>query len=291
VSLASNRLVDVLANLSATRAGGVAPYVTAGDGGLDRTLEVLFGLQDGGAVCVELGVPFSDPVADGPALAAAAERALRAGTTLDGVVELVRRYRAGGGTLPIVAFSYLNPLLGGSFERGLVRRLGALAAAGVDGLLVPDLPVHEAGPVLDVARRFDLATCLFVAPTTNDARARQVIAATDGFVYAVGRVGVTGAGTHFDDPTHAYLARVRELAGRIPVGVGFGLRDADQVAAALRYAELAIVGTALVERLHAAATTAETQGADGIAAARAAATEFVAALASPRLSSPRENSI
>ncbi len=192
--LEGNRLVQRLAELRAAGRGGVAPYVTAGDGGLERTLQVLHGLEEGGAVCVELGVPFSDPVADGPRLQAAAQRALAGGTTVDGVLDVVQRYRAAGGALPIALFSYMNPLLAG----GLEARMAALRAAGVDGLLVPDLPLDEAEPVRAAARGAGLALSLFVAPTSGDARTRIAAAETDGFLYVVGRVGVTGASTAFD---------------------------------------------------------------------------------------------
>ena len=231
--------------LESTRLRGVAPYVTAGDGGLERTLAVLSALEGAGAACVELGVPFSDPIADGPVLQAAAERALAAGTTVDGILDTVREYRSAGGALPIVLFTYANPL----FRRGWGPATRDLAAAGVDGLLVPDLPVEEGAEMRTAALEAGLAPMFFVAPNTSEPRARAAVEASRGFVYAIGRFGVTGAETTLDRDALAFLDRVRSWSD-LPLAVGFGLRDREQVAEVLRHADLAIVGSALVQHLH-----------------------------------------
>lgn len=259
----SNRLAARTAALRAAGARGLAPYVTAGDGGFATTLAALRALEDAGAVCVELGVPFSDPIADGPVLQAAAARALAGGATLGGVLDLVARYRAGGGALPIALMSYANPLL----RRGWDGAAAAAAAAGADALIVPDLALEEAGPLRAAAVAHGLCPIFFAAPTSPAPRIRAAATASRGFLYAVRRTGVTGGDRAFDDDCQAFLARVAALAG-LPLAVGFGIADAGSVRAATRHAELAIVGSALVRRMHEA----------GPARAPAAAAAFLAAL-------------
>lgn len=268
--MSANRLEQVTSALASAGECGVAPYVTAGDGGLDRTLAVLHALEDAGAACVELGVPFSDPIADGPVLQAAAQRALDAGTTLDGILDLIRRYRDAGGALPILAFSYANPL----FKRGASAVTRALRDAGADGLLVPDLPVEEGSELREAALAAGLAPIFFVTPTTSDERARRAAEASRGFLYVIGRTGITGASTELGAETQRFLARVQALAN-LPLGVGFGLHSPEQVAAVARHASLAIVGSALVAHIHAAAEGAADGAQDPDTAAARAAHEFV----------------
>ena len=262
----ANRLERALEGLAADRACGIAPYVTAGDGGLERTLAVLLALERAGAVCCELGVPFSDPIADGPILQAAAQRALESGTSFDGVLELVRAFRSAGGGMPLLAFSYTNPIL----RRGWSRAAQLLAEAGADGLLVPDLPVEEGGPMRAAALREGLCPIFFVTPTTSAERIERSAAASRGFLYVIGRTGITGARTELSRATERYLERVRN-ASPVPLGVGFGIASAEQVTAVARHARLAIVGSALVQRVHEAAESAD----DGTAAACEAAFDFV----------------
>ncbi|MFT5734886.1 MAG: tryptophan synthase alpha chain, partial [Planctomycetota bacterium] len=247
----------------------------AGDGGLDLTLELLRAMEDAGAGCVELGVPFSDPIADGPTLQAAAERSLEAGTTLDGIERTVRAFRDGGGTVPILAFSYVNPLLSGGAAGGLNRRFASLRKAGFDGVLIPDLPIEEAPGLAALAENHGLCTTLFCAPTTADDRLKRAAEATRGFLYVVGRTGVTGANTEVSQTSESYLQRVRSLSGETPLGVGFGIRTAAQVAAVSEHAELAIVGSALVAAIHEAGSTS---AGDPTASAVEAACRFMASL-------------
>ena len=264
--MSADRLEAAISALVSAGECGIAPYVTAGDGGFDRTLAVLHALEDAGAACVELGVPFSDPIADGPVLQAAAQRALAAGTTLDGILDLVRRYRDAGGALSILAFSYANPLL----KPGATEVARALSEAGADGLLVPDLPVEEGDELREAALDAGLAPIFFATPTTSDERARRAAEASRGFLYVIGRTGITGASTVLDADTLRFLARMRELSD-LPLGVGFGLRTPQQVAAVARHATLAIVGSALVAHIHAAAEGAQ----DPDTTAARAAHEFV----------------
>lgn len=252
---------------------GIAPYVTAGDGGLAATLAVLHSIEEAGARVVELGLPFSDPIADGPVLQAAAQRSLDGGTTLPDVLAMVRRYRSQGGALPLLAFSYLNPLLAG----GLRESIQALADAGLDGVLIPDLPIEEAAELRSACESARLDPVFFATPTTSEARIHKAVEASRGFLYVIGRVGVTGASLEMDPEVDAYLERVREAAGDLPLGLGFGLREAAQVRALAGRAELAIVGTAMVQRIH-AAHLAVPEGADRAAAGAKAAADYVAEL-------------
>ena len=241
----SERLTRHLSALRARGEKGVLPYVTAGDGGLETTLEVLRALEHAGAAGIELGLPFSDPIADGAVLQAAAQRALEAGTTLDGVLDLVRRFRAES-QLPLVLMTYANPLV----RRGLERALGMLAEAGLDGVLVVDLPVEEADELLVVADANGLAPIFFASPTSDDGRIRAAAGASRVYLYAIGRLGVTGRRTQLDQATLGFLRRVRALAGDLPVAAGFGIATPEQVRAIHAEADLAIVGSALVEHVH-----------------------------------------
>lgn len=272
-----NRLVEMTRRLRAGGQTAIAPYLTAGDGGLERTLELLFAAERAGAACIELGVPFSDPIADGPILQAAALRGLEAGASLDLIEAMVIEFRRRGGEVPILAFSYLNPLLGGSTSLGLTGRMDSLAGAGFDGLLIPDLPLEEAPVVSDAAAERGLATVLFAAPTTSDERVARAAEATGGFLYVLGRTGVTGRATTMTTTSDDYLARVRRLAGDVPLGVGFGIKTRAQVEAVGQHAELAIVGSALVQSIHEAATGA----ADPISAAAERAEAFLLGLQAP----------
>ena len=241
---------------------GLAPYVTAGDGGLETTLAVLRALDRAGASCAELGLPFSDPIADGPVLQAAADRALAAGTTFDGVLGMLARFREKS-ALPVVIMSYANPLL----RRGWEASARAIREAGGSGLLVADLPVEEGDAMRAAAEDAGLAPIFFVSPTTSEARMTRAIEASRGFVYAIGRFGVTGARTTLDPAAQAFLARVRERSNGLPVAVGFGIATAEDVRAAVEHADLAIVGSALVQRIHEAF---EAGGGKPAAAAQAA---------------------
>lgn len=230
----------------ALRAGGrkaFVGFVTAGDVSLDRTVDVALALEAGGCDVLELGVPFSDPLADGPVIQRASERALRRGTTLAGVLECVRRIREHS-AMPVVLFSYLNPLL----RYGLERLAGDARDSGVDGVLVTDLPPEEAGEWLEIARKADVDTVFLASPTSPDARLAQVAAASRGFVYAVSRTGVTGEQGALSDDARPLLARLKGLTPE-PVALGFGLSTPEQVAAAAAAADAVVVGSALVRFL------------------------------------------
>jgi len=218
-------------------------FVIAGDVSLDHTAEVAFALEAGGCDILELGVPFSDPLADGPVIQRASERALRQGTTLAGVLESVRRIRRRS-ALPLVLFSYVNPLL----RYGLDRVAAEARDSGVDGVLVTDLPPEEGGEWLEVARKADLDTVFLASPTSPDGRLGQVAAVSRGFVYAVSRTGVTGERDAISGEARPLVTRLKALT-REPVALGFGLSNPDQVAAAAELADAVVVGSALVRFL------------------------------------------
>lgn len=254
-----NRLEQLTKSLRSQGTRGVAPYLTAGDGGLDNTLAELFALEQGGAACIELGIPFSDPIADGPALQAAADRALDAGTTLQAVLQMLKDFRAAGGALPIALMSYANLLL----RHGLSETAQQIQAAGADALIVPDMPVEEGAPLEQACAAANLCPVFFAAPTSPADRVVEAAKRSRGFLYVVGRVGVTGGSTSFDEETQGFLERTRNLSPT-PLAVGFGIANAEHVRAATRHADLAIVGTALVRHLHEVGVA----GSDRAAAAR-----------------------
>lgn len=268
-----NRLAEMTAQLRAAGQRGLSPYITAGDGGLARTLLLLHALERAGASCCELGVPFSDPIADGPVLQAAADRALEGGTTVNGIFETVRRFRAEGGKLPIALMSYCNPL----GHRGWPEVCAEAAEAGVDALILPDLPAEEGEPIQAAAKAAGLCTIFFAAPTSSDERILRAVEASQGFLYVVGRTGVTGAGTTFDHSAQDFLARIAGLAGDLPTAVGFGISSAADVRASTQHADIAIVGTALVRAIHAAGA----DDAAAVAAAESFVRELVTGLGSP----------
>jgi tryptophan synthase alpha chain len=218
-------------------------FLTAGDPSLERTLEAALALEAAGADVLELGVPFSDPLADGPVIQRASERALQRGTTLAAVLDLVRRLRQSS-QLPIVLFSYANPLL----RLGLERLARDAAAAGVDGVLVTDLPPEEAGEWIAIARQAELDTIFLVAPTSPDERLRLVAEATRGFLYAISRTGVTGEEQALSADAAPLIARLKALS-EVPVVLGFGISTPEQVRAAGAVADGVVVGSALVRFL------------------------------------------
>ncbi len=237
------RIGESFARRKAEGRAAFVPFLTAGDPSLDRTVEAAEELQEAGADVLELGVPFSDPLADGPVIQRASERALGRGVTLEAVLVAVRRIRERS-ELPLLLFSYYNPLL----QRGLERLAGEAAEAGVDGVLVTDLPPEEADGWLAAARGVDLDTVFLAAPTSPPERLRRVAEASRGFVYAISRTGVTGERRALSDEAAPLVERLRGLTG-VPVALGFGLSTPEQVAEAGKVADGVVVGSALVRFL------------------------------------------
>jgi tryptophan synthase alpha chain len=220
---------------------GLVAYVTCGDPDLQTTKAVVLAAIGAGADVIELGVPFSDPVADGPVIQRASERALRHGTRLEDVLELARSVRRESDA-GLIIFSYLNPII----KFGLGRFCAAAEAAGVDGALITDLPVEEAGEYLRLMRARKLATIFLAAPTSTDKRLKRITEASTGFLYAVSRTGVTGTRTELPEDAQGLVRRVRRVS-KLPVAVGFGISTPEQFAAVGGYADAAVVGSALMQ--------------------------------------------
>jgi tryptophan synthase alpha chain len=236
------RLDACFAELKRQGRAGFVAYVMAGDPDADASLAVLKGLPAAGADIIELGFPFSDPMADGPAIQRAALRALEGGMTLAGTLTLAARFRADDATTPVVLMGYLNPVL----SYGLAKFAVDAAKAGVDGVILVDCPPEEAGPVLDVFDPAGLALIRLATPTTDDQRLPTVVRRTSGFVYYVSVAGVTGVKAAVAEAVAPAVARVKAASG-LPVAVGFGIRTPDQAAAVARVADAAVVGSALVD--------------------------------------------
>lgn len=222
---------------------GFIPFVTAGDPDLATTEVLLLELAAAGATVIELGVPFSDPMADGPVIQRASERALKHGFGVQAILDMAGRVREKVDT-PIILFSYFNPLL----QFG-VRKLVTMAkAAGVDGVLVTDLTPEEAGEFEEDLRANDLDMIFLVAPTSTDARLQLVASKASGFIYAVSRAGVTGQREAVSLEAERLVKRVRKYSS-LPVAVGFGISTAAQVADVQRYADAVVVGSAIVAEI------------------------------------------
>ena len=244
-----SRLSSVFANLPQGRKAFI-PFITAGDSGLDNTYELMLTLVANGADVIELGVPFSDPMADGPTIAKSHERAVESGVSLRDVLALVKKFRAVDNTTAVVLMGYLNPIevyaSQNTTEKSAYHAFAADASAsGVDGVLVVDMPPEEAH---DLKQSLDAAGVDFiflVAPTTSDARIEFLATIASGFVYFVSLKGVTGAG-HLDiDAVKHNLSRIRRYIS-LPVGVGFGIKDAKTAKAISENADAVIVGSSLV---------------------------------------------
>ena len=216
-------------------------YVTCGDPDLATTREVILAAIEAGASVIELGVPFSDPLADGPVIQRASERALKRGTNLEHVLKLAAEIREHSQSVGLVVFSYLNPIL----RMGLAKFCKVARHAGIDGTLVTDLPIEEAAEYLREARNNDLATIFLAAPTSTDQRLKQIAEVSSGFIYAISRTGVTGARDQMSGDAQSLVKRIRRFS-KLPIAVGFGISTPAQFAAIGKFAEAAVVGSAIV---------------------------------------------
>ena len=238
-----SRIRETFASLKRAGRGGFIPFITAGDPDLTTTELLLIELAAAGADIIELGVPFSDPVADGETIQRASERALGKGVTLRDVLTCIARAKQHI-DVPIVLFSYFNPLL--NFGRD--RLANDAKEAGVDAVLVTDLIPEEAHIWIETLIQFDLDPIFLVAPTTPDKRLKQIAREARGFIYAVSRAGVTGARDEMTEDAEALVKRVR-LVSDLPVAVGFGISTAEQVREVLRFADAAVIGSAIVSQI------------------------------------------
>ena len=243
----STRIAKRFAELRASGELGIIAYITAGDPSLDATLKFVLALAEAGADVIELGIPFSDPLADGPTIQRASERALKAGTTLAGVLDLVRRIRQSnvpGNDVPLILFGYYNPI----FQMGVEKFAAAARAAGADGVLVTDLTPEESVDYRRILAAHHLDTVFLGAPTSTDERLATISAVTSGFLYLISRTGVTGAKDSLPDDLPALLRRARAITN-LPIAVGFGISLPGHVSVLGGLADAAVVGSALVNEI------------------------------------------
>jgi tryptophan synthase alpha chain len=224
------------------RKPGLVVYVTAGDPSIDASRAIVLAAIDAGADVIELGVPFSDPLGDGPVIQRASERAVARGVSVSNVLQLAREIRAERPASGLVIFSYLNPIL----HYGLKRFADDAAAAGVDGVLAIDMIVEEAGEYLAELARVGLAPIFLAAPTSPDERLEAIATHSKGFVYAISRTGITGKQQTLTTDAAELVARIRRWT-TLPVAVGFGISNAEHVAQVAEFADVAVVGSAIVE--------------------------------------------
>jgi tryptophan synthase alpha chain len=244
----TTRIAKRFAELRAAGELGIVAYITAGDPTLAATREYVLALAESGADVIELGMPFSDPLADGPTIQRASERALKSGTTLAGVLALVRQIRESS-QVPLVLFSYFNPIL----QMGLEKFAAAAAEASADGVLVTDLTPEESEDYRRIMQAHHLDTIFLAAPTSTDERLVKIAACSSGFLYLISRTGVTGAKDALPDDLPALLRRARRFT-QLPIAVGFGISLPGHVSVLGGLADAAVVGSALVSEIEKAAS-------------------------------------
>jgi tryptophan synthase alpha chain len=244
----STRISRRFAELRAAGELGIVAFITAGDPSLDATHKFVLALADAGADVIELGIPFSDPLADGPTIQRASERALKSGTTLAGVLQLVRQIRQAS-QVPLVLFTYFNPIL----QMGLEKFAAAAAQVGADGVLVTDLTPEESEDYRRIIHAQNLDTIFLAAPTSDDERLQRISACSSGFLYLISRTGVTGAKDSLPDDLPGLLRRVHHFT-ELPVAVGFGVSLPGHVSVLGGLADAAVVGSALVSEIEKASS-------------------------------------
>jgi len=242
------RICKRFAELRAAGELGIVAYLTAGDPSLDATLQFVLALAEAGADVIELGIPFSDPLADGPVIQRASERALRAGTTLAHILGLVRRIRQSS-QVPIVLFGYYNPI----FQMGLEKFAAEASSSGADGVLVTDLTPEESDDYRRILLSHQLDTIFLGAPTSTDERLAKIAACSSGFLYLISRTGVTGAKDALPEDLPALLRRARSVT-QLSIAVGFGISQPGHVSVLGGLADAAVVGSALVSEIEKAAS-------------------------------------
>jgi tryptophan synthase alpha chain len=261
----STRISKRFAALRESGELGIVAYITAGDPTLDATHKFVLALANAGADVIELGIPFSDPLADGPTIQRASERAIKAGTTLAQVIDLVREIRKSS-EVPIVLFSYYNPVL----QLGLEKFASTAATAGADGVLITDLTPEESDDYRQVLAAHHLDTIFLGAPTSTDDRLAKIATASSGFLYLISRTGVTGAKDALPDDLPALLRRARSVT-QLPIAVGFGISLPGHVSVLGGLADAAVVGSALVSEIEKATAANPTPAAIDAAATGLAA--------------------
>jgi tryptophan synthase alpha chain len=242
------RIARRFAQLKADKRAGLVTYITAGDPDGEIGYEILKGLPAAGADLIELGMPFTDPMADGPSVQLAGQRALKAGITVDKTFDMVRRFRkeTGDNDTPILLMGYYNLV----YQRGPEKFCKEAAAAGVDGFILVDLPPEEADELKPYAVASGIDTVLLTAPTTDDKRLPAVLKYSAGFVYFVSVLGITGTKSASEESVRTHVERIKRHT-QLPVAVGFGIKTPYQAAAVARHADAAVVGSAIVDRVKA----------------------------------------
>jgi tryptophan synthase alpha chain len=266
----STRISRRFADLRESSELGIVAYITAGDPSLDATLKFVLALGDAGADVIELGIPFSDPLADGPTIQRASERALKSHTTLAQVIDLVREIRKQS-EVPIVLFGYYNPVV----QMGLEKFASSAATAGADGALITDLTPEESDDYRRILTAHNLDTIFLGAPTSTDDRLAKIAAVSSGFLYLISRTGVTGAKDSLPDDLPSLLRRARKVT-QLPIAVGFGISLPGHVSVLGGLADAAVVGSALVSEIETA--TAANPSPANIGAAAAALSTRVRSL-------------
>jgi tryptophan synthase alpha chain len=249
-----SRIEQMFARLKGEGRAALIAYITAGDPSPEKTPALVAALERGGVDLIELGVPFSDPIADGPVIQRGADRALKAGTTVVKVLEIARKIRETS-EIPLLLFTYLNPVL----RYGLDKLARDAKAAGIDGCLLTDLSVEEAGPYVAAMRSANLDTVFLAAPTSTLARLKLVAEYSTGFVYLVSRTGVTGERASLSDSLSALIEEVRSVT-RLPLAAGFGISTAEHAAQVAQMADGVVVGSALVRLVEEGADLARIEG-------------------------------
>ena len=239
--MTASRIAARFAELRALNRAAFVPFITAGDPDADTSFQILEQLSGAGADAIELGIPFSDPMADGPAVQASSIRALKSGMTAKGVLNLAERFRARDDATPLVLMGYYNPI----HAYGAQHFLRDAGHAGVDGLIIVDLPPEEDSALRAEAHRCRLDIIRLATPTTDDKRLKTVLEGAGGFLYYVSVAGVTGTKTFAADEVQRAVARIRRVS-RLPCAVGFGIKTPEQAAAIARIADAAVVGSAIV---------------------------------------------
>ena len=246
-----SRIATVMASLKSAGRKALIPYLMAGFPEPLHTLGLMHALVQGGADIIELGVPFSDPMADGPVIQKAGEAALRHGVGMGEVLAMVREFRATDSTTPIVLMGYANPVENYNLKHGVNSFVSDAAKAGVDGVLIVDYPPEECVDFAASLRAHEMDLIFLLAPTSTDKRMQQVAAVASGYVYYVSLKGVTGSGALNTDEVEAMLPRIRQFV-HIPVGVGFGIRDAATAKTIGQVADAVVIGSKLIQLVEAA---------------------------------------
>ncbi|MEK3881441.1 tryptophan synthase subunit alpha [Paenibacillus sp. PL2-23] len=265
-----NLIDQAFARLKKEGRTALIPFVTVGDPDFETSLAIIKGLEQAGADMIELGVPYSDPLADGPVIQRASDRALRSSITLTDCIHMAERARAEGVQIPLILFTYFNPVL----QFGLESFFELVASKGISGLIIPDLPIEEDEEVRAMAEAADIHLIPLVAPTSRD-RVTRISQRARGFVYCVSSLGVTGVRADFHSDIDQFLATVRE-ATDLPIGIGFGISSREQVARFEGVCDAVIVGSAIVRKIEEAVPMLEQAATreQGLASIR----EFVSSL-------------